>query len=109
MLVADGLVVDPNRVTVALDGAGVSLTASEFRLLVTLMLRPARAFTRDELIEAIYPEDDPGIIDRTIDVHLGRLRRKLGDSASEPRYIGTVRSVGYRFLAPVEERVESTI
>jgi two-component system OmpR family response regulator len=60
--------------------------------------------TRDELIDALHGADDPGIFDRTIDVHLGRLRRKLGDDASRPRFIGTVRTVGYRFVAPVERR-----
>jgi DNA-binding response OmpR family regulator len=107
VLAADGLVVDPDRVTVELDGDEVGLTASEFRILVTLMRRPSRVFSRNELIEAIYPDDDPGIIDRTIDVHLGRLRRKLRDSAAAPRFIGTVRTVGYRFLQPVEQREEA--
>ena len=54
-------------------------------------------FSRDELIDAIHGDDDPGIIDRTIDVHLGRLRRKLGDDANAPRYISTVRGMGFRF------------
>jgi two-component system OmpR family response regulator len=60
-------------------------------------------FSRDELIEAVHDGEDPGIIDRTVDVHLGRLRRKLGDAAAEPRFIQTVRSVGYRFARPVEQ------
>jgi DNA-binding response OmpR family regulator len=106
-LVAGDLVVDPNRVTAWLGGTELRLTASEFRLLEALMKQPARVLTRDELIEAIYPDDDPGIIDRTIDVHLGRLRRKLRDPAGEPRFIGTVRSVGYRFVHAVEQRAEA--
>jgi DNA-binding response OmpR family regulator len=101
ILVADGLRVDPNRMEIDLDGADLTLTASEFRLLHALMNRPLRVFTRDELIDALHGDDDPGIIDRTIDVHLGRLRHKLGERAAEPRFIGTVRSVGYRFLQPV--------
>jgi DNA-binding response OmpR family regulator len=103
-LVSDGLAVDPVTMLVELDGHQVDLTATEFRLLHALMSRPARVFSRDELIDAIHREDDPGIIDRTIDVHLGRLRSKLGDAASRPRFIGTVRSVGYRFLKPVSRR-----
>lgn len=99
-----GLTVDPNAMEVHLDGEPVSVTATEFRLLYTLMGRPSRVFTRDELIDAVHGGDDPGIIDRTIDVHLGRLRGKLGDRADEPRFIGTVRSIGYRFLPAVARR-----
>lgn len=101
---ADGLVIDPNAMETTLDGRPIALTASEFRLLYTLMGRPARVFTRDELIEATHGHDDPGIIDRTIDVHLGRLRGKLADRADQPRFIGTVRSIGYRFLPSVTRR-----
>ena len=101
VMAADGLRVDPAGVRVELDGTPVSLTATEFRLLETLMQRPARVFTRDELIGAVHGEHDPGIIDRTIDVHFGRLRRKLGDDPARPRFIETVRSVGYRFAQPV--------
>jgi DNA-binding response OmpR family regulator len=103
-LVSDGLSVDPVTMLVELDGLQVDLTATEFRLLHALMSRPARVFSRDELIDAIHREDDPGIIDRTIDVHVGRLRSKLGDLAGRPRFIGTVRSVGYRFVQPVTHR-----
>ena len=99
---ADGLRVDPAAVRVELHGSPVALTATEFRLLEALMQRPARVFTRDELIGAVHGDDDPGIIDRTIDVHFGRLRRKLGDDPARPRFIETVRSVGYRFAQPVE-------
>jgi DNA-binding response OmpR family regulator len=101
ILSGDGLVVDANAMEVHLDGRPVALTATEFRLLYTLMGRPTRVFTRDELIDAVHGNDDPGIIDRTIDVHLGRLRGKLGDRADDPRFIGTVRSIGYRFMAAV--------
>jgi len=106
VLAADGLQLDPNAVRVDLDGHEVGLTASEFRLLHALMRNPARVLSRDELIDALHGEDDPGIVDRTVDVHLGRLRRKLGDSAARPRFIGTVRSVGYRFAQPVLRREE---
>lgn len=102
ILIADGLVVDPNAMEATLDGTPLALTATEFRLLTALMGRPSRVFTRDELIDAVHGGDDPGIIDRTIDVHLGRLRGKLEDRAQRPRFIGTVRSVGYRFVQPVE-------
>jgi DNA-binding response OmpR family regulator len=106
ILAADGLQLDPNGVRVELDGREVALTASEFRLLHALMRNPARVLSRDELIDALHGGDDPGIVDRTVDVHLGRLRRKLGDHAASPRFIGTVRSVGYRFAQPVHRREE---
>lgn len=104
VLVADGLVLDPNAVEVQLDGGPLDVTPFEFRLLHALMRRPGRVFSRDELIDAIHGMDDPGIIDRTIDVHLGRLRRKLGDDAAAPRFIATVRTVGYKFVGAVERR-----
>ncbi|MFN2484795.1 MAG: response regulator transcription factor [Candidatus Limnocylindria bacterium] len=103
-LAADDLVVDQNAMQVEHNGRAVAVTASEFRLLYALMSSPMRVFSRDELIDVIHGDDDPGIIDRTIDVHLGRLRHKLGDRADRPRFIGTVRSVGYRFLQPVSQR-----
>jgi two-component system alkaline phosphatase synthesis response regulator PhoP len=108
ILVADGLALDPNAVSATLDGQPLELTPFEFRILLALMRRPNRVLTRDELIDALHGDDDPGIYDRTIDVHLGRLRRKLGDDASQPRFIGTVRTVGYRFVASVERRQPAT-
>jgi DNA-binding response OmpR family regulator len=102
VLTTDGLRLDPVAVRVEVDGRAVVLTATEFRILHTLMQRPTRVYSRNELIEAVHGDEDPGIIDRTVDVHLGRLRRKLGDDAATPRFIETVRSVGYRFARPVE-------
>lgn len=104
ILVANGLELDPNAVEVRLDGELLELTPFEFRILRGLMRRPGRVFTRDDLIDAIHGDDDPGIIDRTIDVHLGRLRRKLRDDPNDPRFIATVRTVGYKFVAPVDKR-----
>lgn len=104
LLVAGPLEVDPNAVEVRLDGKPLEVTPFEFRILYGLMRRPGRVFSRDELIDAIHGDGDPGIIDRTIDVHLGRLRRKLGDAAARPRFIATVRTVGYKFVTPVERR-----
>lgn len=104
ILEADGLVLDPGRVEVELDGVPIQVTPSEFRLLHALMSRPGRVFSRDELIDVLHGLDDPGIIDRTIDVHLGRLRRRLGDAAANPRFIATVRTVGYKFIGVVEQR-----
>jgi DNA-binding response OmpR family regulator len=103
-LVADGLELDPNAVETRLDGRPLDLTPFEFRILRGLMRRAGRVMTRDDLIDAMHDGDDPGIIDRTIDVHMGRLRRKLDDDATNPRFIATVRTVGYKFVAPVSRR-----
>ncbi|MEO8639263.1 MAG: response regulator transcription factor [Chloroflexota bacterium] len=104
ILLAEGLVVDPNAVSVEVDGRPITTTPTEFRILHALMRRPGRVLTRDELIVAVHGESYPGIFDRTIDVHLGRLRRRLGDAAAAPRFIATVRSVGYKFIGPVERQ-----
>ena len=104
ILEAEGLILDPGSIEVELDGVPIQVTASEFRLLHALMSRPGRVFSRDELIDVLHGLDDPGIIDRTIDVHLGRLRRRLGDVAANPRFIATVRTVGYKFIGAVEQR-----
>ena len=104
ILTAEGLELDPTSVEVTLDAAPLMLTPFEFRILHALMRRPGRVFSRDDLIDAIHGDDDPGIFDRTIDVHLGRLRRKLGDDAAQPRFIATVRTVGYKFVPSVTPR-----
>jgi DNA-binding response OmpR family regulator len=92
----DGLVVDPSRRTVELDGAPIDLTYVEFELLSTLAARPGRVYSRRALLEALWGDADyrdP----RTIDVHVRHLREKLEPTPSEPEYILTVRGVGYRF------------
>ncbi|MDH4335226.1 MAG: response regulator transcription factor [Chloroflexota bacterium] len=104
ILVSGPLEVDAGAVEARLNGRTLDLTPFEFRLLHALMLRPGRVLSRDDLIDALHGNDDPGIIDRTIDVHLGRLRRKLGDPAAAPRFVATVRTVGYKFVGAVEHR-----
>ncbi len=79
------------------------LTPVEFKLLVTLVAADGRALTRDQLLDAVYGSDDGEVLDRTIDVHIGRLREKLGDDAEQPRYVMTVRGVGYRAAPPLAE------
>jgi len=105
VLVSAGLVADPNTMEVELGGRPLVLTTTEFRLLYALMRGAGRVFSRDDLIDAVHGRDDPGILDRTIDVHVGRLRRKIGDQPSASRFVATVRSVGYKFVAPVEARL----
>jgi len=90
------LVLDPARHEVLRDGEVIPLTRVEFRLLQVLLEAGGRVLTRDQLLDQVYGRDDTSILDRTIDVHVGRLREKLGDEAEQPRYVATVRGVGYR-------------
>ena len=90
------LVLDRDRFEVTRDGGPVPLTRVEFRLLETILAADGRVLTRDQLLDAVYGDDGAEILDRTIDVHIGRLRDKLGDDPDHPRYVATVRGVGYR-------------
>ncbi len=82
--------------TVSLAGASIALTTIEYALLTTLAAHPGRVFTRDQLLERVWGDDYFGD-DHVVDVHITNLRKKLGDSSASPRYIETVRGVGYRF------------
>jgi DNA-binding response OmpR family regulator len=88
------LVVDDESRTVTVAGSRVELTRTEFDLLATMSARPRLAFSRRQLIDAVWGADWFGD-EHLVDVHVGHLRRKLGDDASEPRYVRTVRGVGY--------------
>jgi DNA-binding response OmpR family regulator len=90
------LVVDLDRHEVTRDGRPIPLTRVEFRLLTSLIEAGGRVLTRDQLLDAVYGQDQSDVLDRTVDVHIGRLRDKLGDDAERPRYVATVRGVGYR-------------
>lgn len=89
------LIVDVAGREVRLAENPVDLTPTEFDVLVTLMSDPGAAFSRSELITRVWGEDWVGD-KHLVDVHVGHLRRKLGDSAGDPRFIRTVRGVGYK-------------
>ncbi len=89
------LAVDPQAREVRLDGVPVELTRTEFDLLDALSERPRLAFTRAQLIERVWGGGWVGD-EHLVDIHLGHVRRKLGDDPTSPRYILTVRGVGYR-------------
>jgi DNA-binding response OmpR family regulator len=78
-----------------LDGEPVALTRTEFDLLAALAGRPRMAFSRRQLIDHVWGETWVGD-EHLVDVHIGHLRRKLGDDAAEGRFVRTVRGVGYR-------------
>jgi DNA-binding response OmpR family regulator len=100
VLTLDGLVLDRDRHEARVDGARVQLTALEFRLLAALLEANGRVLNRDQLLDAVYGRDADAVLDRTIDVHVGRLRDKLGDPAERPRFVVTIRGVGYRSAGP---------
>jgi DNA-binding response OmpR family regulator len=92
-----GLALDQEKRKVTLDGRVVVLTPHEFNLLKTLMAFPGKAFTRDELLARLYPRHEAIVIDRVIDVHVGKLRQKIEKNPSDPQFILTVRGIGYQF------------
>jgi DNA-binding response OmpR family regulator len=89
--------VDLERLQVRRQGKRVDLTPTEFRLLRYLLTHPGRPFSRSALIEAVWGYDSSVGAERTVDVHVRHLRQKLEDDPSSPRWILTVRGVGYKF------------
>ena len=94
------LVLDPERHEVTIEGRSVALTHVEFRLLQALLEADGRVLSRDQLLDAVWGAEQSEVLDRTVDVHIRRLRDKLGDDPDAPRWVATVRGAGYR-SAPV--------
>ncbi|MCR8844972.1 response regulator transcription factor [Paenibacillus sp. SC116] len=93
-----GLTIKASRGEVHYNGELILLTQHEFRLLQFLMTHPNQILTREQIINELYPNNEKVVIERTIDVHIGKLREKLkwdGDS----ELIETIRGMGYRFVA----------
>jgi len=95
LLQAGDLVVDPRRRAVTVGGAPVELTTLEFELLVALARDPGIVLSRGRLLDLAWGPDFMGD-DHVLEVHIANLRRKLGDATASPRYVETVRGVGYR-------------
>jgi DNA-binding response OmpR family regulator len=91
-----GLVINPEKHKVTLHGRPVSLTSHEYKLLSALMRSPGRVFSRSELLDHFYQHGEV-VVDRVIDVHIGKLRQKIEVDPSRPCFIQTVRGFGYRF------------
>jgi phosphate regulon transcriptional regulator PhoB len=89
-----GIEIDMERYTVSLDGRPVKLSATEFKLLLYLAERKGKVFSRDQLLDAIWREES-FVEPRTVDVHIRRLRSQIEKDPSNPRYIKTLRGVGY--------------
>jgi DNA-binding response OmpR family regulator len=93
----EGLIMDLEKHKVTLEGRPVLLTPHEFELLKTLMAAPGKVFSREELLDRLYPRHEATVIGRVVDVHIGKLRQKIEKDSSNPRYILTVRGIGYQF------------
>jgi two-component system, OmpR family, KDP operon response regulator KdpE len=93
------LVVDMGAREATLDGAQLDLSPKEFEVLAYLVDRPGRVVTKRELLTEVWQQPYGGP-DKTVDVHLSWLRRKLGETAQAPRYLHTVRGVGVKLVVP---------
>ncbi len=102
-----GLALNVDKRKVTLHGHPVSLTPFEYQLLRTLMTVAGRVFLRDELLNHLYPNGE-AVVDRVIDVHIGNLRHKIEQDPSKPRYVLTVRGLGYQF-ADSDENSDETM
>lgn len=96
LLKAARLELDRSSCRVRLDGALLSLTATEFRLLEYLMSRPGVVFSREQLLDAVWGHDR-AVTDRTVDVYILRLRQKIEADPANPLFIRSVRGFGYSF------------
>jgi DNA-binding response OmpR family regulator len=96
-LIFGDVTVDLERLQVTRRGQLLYLTPTEFRLLRVLASHPDRPFTRSELIEAVWGYESDVNHDRTVDVHIRHLREKLEEDPAQPRWLVTVRGIGYKF------------
>lgn len=90
------LEIDKERYTVTVKGKPVKLSATEYRLLLFLAERRGRVFSRDQLLDAVW-RDEAFVEPRTVDVHIRRLRANIEKDPAHPRYIKTMRGIGYLF------------
>ncbi|NOY56993.1 MAG: response regulator transcription factor [Actinobacteria bacterium] len=97
LLEFEGLRIDLGAREVFCEERPVELSALEFDLLSTLARAPRRVFTRDQLMEQVWG-GDYFLMDRVVDVHISNLRKRLGEDSADPRFIATVRGVGYKFI-----------
>jgi DNA-binding response OmpR family regulator len=98
-IMVGALSVEPRAREAVLDGAPLDLSPKEFDLLHYLALRPGEVVTKRELLTDVWRVPYGGA-DKTVDVHLSWLRRKLGETAQSPRYLHTVRGVGVKLVDP---------
>jgi two-component system, OmpR family, alkaline phosphatase synthesis response regulator PhoP len=94
-----GISIDPKARQVQVEGREIELTSTEFELLRVLSEHPGWVYTREELLESVWGYSYLGD-SRLVDVHIANLRKKIGDDPSDPRFVRTVRGVGYKFQPP---------
>jgi two-component system response regulator RegX3 len=92
---------DPDRRSASVEGQDLELTRKEFELLELLLREAGNVVSRERLIDEVWDMNWFGST-KTLDVHVSSLRRKLGDDSADPRFIHTLRGVGFRFAAPEE-------
>ena len=92
------LMLDPEKLLVMQGNKTIDFSALEFKLLYALAQHPGRVFTREQLMGEIYDSSLALVFDRTIDAHIKKLRKKLGDNPKKPKYIASIFGVGYKLL-----------
>lgn len=97
-IVYDGLSIMPRKGEVTLFGEQIKLTKHEFSLLYYFMQNPNIVFTREQLVTKIYSFDEQFVLERTIDAHIKKLRRKIESTQGKPKRIQTVRGIGYKYV-----------
>lgn len=100
----EDIVIDLDRHQVHRGEELIALTSAELRILAVLVRAQGRVLSREVLMDALYGPSEVGVLDRTVDVYVRRLRAKLGDDADVPCYVATVRGAGYRAVIAPESR-----
>ena len=103
-LILGNLQISQTSRTARLGDELLNLTPIEFDLLMYLARAAGRVLTRDQLLDAVS-DRSYDVFDRSVDVHISSLRRKLGDDSRNPRFIKTVRSAGYMFIDPSSQEL----
>jgi DNA-binding response OmpR family regulator len=90
------LEIHPKEIKVYQNGKEIPFTAKEFKIIFAMATKPGTVFSREKIMDEIYTEYDDVVFDRTIDVYIKNIRKKLGDNPKNPRYIESVYGAGYR-------------
>lgn len=96
-ITSEGLSIQPRERKVLLHGTEIEVTKHEFDLLYYLMGHPNVVFTREQLVQELYPHHQQQTLDRTIDAHIKKIREKIEETPSKPKRIMTKRGIGYMF------------